>query len=243
MRLALGSRKLVGRLMLALVGFVPLCPMAVHASAIVVPQAPEPLELMERALGRIADHGEPDLWTVASTDVEVVARAWALLRDGEEGQHFGSNLMWRIDSVCEYLPGAVERRDAHRLRAAAVVGLHLLVPLRGYFRAEGDIALRRMRAELREVVVYADAGELPRAELARGRANHLWRQLRDSVEERARSQRHRVARIGSYFDFCFHELAVASNERDRVRLHHAARSALELTELARTLLERPRTRH
>lgn len=230
------SRKLVTRVLAIVVVMLLRLP-AAEASALVVPKAPEALEEMEQAFARMADRDEPELWAHAPADANAIARAWATLRDGVEGQRFGSTLMWRLDSVCGYLPEAIEHRDAHRLRKAAVVGLHLLVPLRGYYRAEGEIALRRLRVELRELVLYARSGELHRAESARGRANHLWSRLRGPVEQRARSQRHRMAQVGSYFDLCFHELAVASSERDQVRLHHAARSALDLTELARTLLE------
>lgn len=214
--------------------------MTAMASALVVPPAPQPLDEMEQALSRIADQDEPELWTHAASDARTVAEAWASLRDGREGENYDATLVWRLDAISEYLPEAVEHRDAFRSRAAAVVGLHLLVPLRGHYRAEGDVALRRLRAELREVAVYAQAGELVRAESARGRANHLWKRIRGVVEERARNRRHRFGQVGSYFDFCFHELAVASSERDGVRLHRAAQSALGLTELARTLLENRR---
>jgi len=224
-------------LLAAIVGLLLLWPMAAMASALVVPPAPQRLEEMEQALARIADGDEPELWTHAATDARTVADAWASLRDGAEGEHLGSMLVWRLDTISEYLPDAVEHRDAFRSRAAAVVGLHLLVPLRGHFRVEGDVAFRRLRVELREVAVYAQAGELVRAERARGRANHLWKRVRGVVEQRARNRRNRFGQVGSYFDFCFHELAVASSERDGVRLHRAAQSALELTEFARTLLE------
>lgn len=222
--------------------FVVLWPMGAGASAIVVPKAPEPLERMERAFASLVDGDEPELWTHAEEDARVAAEAWQELRDGEEGARYAPNVVWRLDSICDYLPQAVERRSANRVRMAALVGLHLFVPLRAHYRSEGDLALRRLRAELREVAVHARAGKLVEAERARGRADYLWKRLRGRVERRARGNQNRFAQLGSYFDVCFRELAIASNQRDRERLHRAARSALDLTEVARTMLERPRSR-
>src|SRR5690606_38807717 len=105
-------RTLLFRWLMTLWGVLLTWPMAAHASAIVVPEAPEPLEAMEQALARIVDRDEPELWEHAEADARAAAEAWRRLRDGEEGEQLASNLVWRLDAICDYLPQAAQHRRA-----------------------------------------------------------------------------------------------------------------------------------